>query len=78
MPVIPDMDIVKALREERKTGEEAPSKNTSPPPVCFSIIIVDPVSGDKLINKMQHNDSDKKSRRRSTVKMSVLVLEKKY
>jgi hypothetical protein len=45
VPVIPSPDVVRALREERKTGEEAPSKDTTPPPDCFNIILVDPISG---------------------------------
>jgi hypothetical protein len=45
VPVIPSSDVVRALREERKTGEEAPSKDTTPPPDCFNIILVDPISG---------------------------------
>mmetsp|Transcript_6109 Transcript_6109/g.6267 ORF Transcript_6109/g.6267 Transcript_6109/m.6267 type:complete len:314 (-) Transcript_6109:844-1785(-) len=48
VPVIPSPDVVKALREERKTGEEAPSKDTTPPPDCFNIILVDPLSVDHL------------------------------
>ena len=45
IPVIPDADTVKALRAERKTGEEEPSKINVPPPDCFNIILVDPLSG---------------------------------
>ena len=45
IPVIPDADTVRALRAERKTGEEEPSKSNIPPPDCFNIILVDPISG---------------------------------
>ena len=46
VPIIPDQDTVRALRAERKTGEEEPSKIQSPPPDCFNIILVDPISGN--------------------------------
>lgn len=50
IPVIPDADTVKALRAERKTGEEEPSKINIPPPDCFNIILVDPLSGIFILN----------------------------
>lgn len=45
IPIIPDPDTVRALRAERKTGEEEASKDTRPPPDCFSLILVDPITG---------------------------------
>ena len=47
IPVIPDPDTVRALRAERKTGEEEASKDTRPPPDCFSLILVDPIAGSQ-------------------------------
>lgn len=46
IPTIPDPETVRALRAERKTGEEEPSKDKSPPPDCFNLILVDPISGE--------------------------------
>jgi pyridoxamine 5'-phosphate oxidase len=45
VPIIPDPETVRALRAERKTGEEEASKDTRPPPDCFSLILVDPITG---------------------------------
>ena len=45
IPVIPDPETVRALRAERKTGEEEPSKDKTPPPDCFNLILVEPISG---------------------------------
>lgn len=45
IPIIPDPETVRALRAERKTGEEEASKDTRPPPDCFSLILVDPITG---------------------------------
>lgn len=46
IPIIPDPETVRALRAERKTGEEEPSKDKTPPPDCFNLILVDPISGE--------------------------------
>jgi pyridoxamine 5'-phosphate oxidase len=45
VPTIPDPETVRALRAERKTGEEEPSKDVCPPPDCFNLILVDPITG---------------------------------
>lgn len=45
IPIIPDPETVRALRAERKTGEEEPSKDVRPPPDCFNLILVDPITG---------------------------------
>ena len=47
VPVIPDPETVRALRAERKTGEEEASKDVRPPPDCFNLILVDPITGCK-------------------------------